>query len=83
MGYKRNAETQRRLKRAHQERYRCPIYFDEEKGRYIHYYFGRAGRGGRRQWLKKQSSKRIRQSKEIYQEKGKYHKHFDFWWELF
>lgn len=83
MGYNRNAETQRRLKKAHQKRYRCPIYFDDEKGRYVRYTFGRAGRTGRRQWLKKQSSKRIRKSTEIYQEKGKHHRHFDFWWELF
>lgn len=83
MGYNRNAETQRRLKKAHQSRYRCPIYFDDEKGRYIRYTFGRAGRTGRRQMLKKLSSKKIRRSSEIYQEKGKHHRHFDFWWELF
>lgn len=83
MGYKRNAETQRRLKRAHQARYRCPIYFDEEKGRYVHYHFGKPNAKGVRHYLKKQSSRRIRRSSDIYQEKGKHHRHFDFWWELF
>ena len=47
MSYNRNAETQRRLKKAHQKRYRCPIYFDDEKGRYIRYTFGKAGKSGR------------------------------------
>lgn len=83
MGYKRNAETQRRLKRAYQKRYRTPIYYDEEKGRYIHYHFGKANTKGVRHVLKKLSSKRIRRSSEVYQEKGKHHRHFDFWWELF
>ena len=36
MGYKRNAETQRRLARRYQPRYCNPIYFDEEKGRWLH-----------------------------------------------
>ena len=83
MSWKRNAETQKRLKRAHQKRYRCPIYFDEEKGRYIHYYFGKANAKGVRHYLKQQSSRRIRRSSDVYQEKGKHHRHFDFWWELF
>lgn len=83
MGWNRNKETQRRLQKAHQQRYRCPIYFDEEKERYIHYYFGKPNKSGRRQWLKRQSNKRIRQNQEVYQEKRKYHRLFDFWWELF
>ena len=83
MGYKRNAETQRRLEKAHQKRYRCPIYFDDEKGRYIRYTFGRASAKGSRAYIKKQSSRRIRRCADVYQEKGKHHRHFDFWWELF
>lgn len=83
MGYKRNAETQRRLEKAYQKRYRCPIYFDDEKGRYIRYTFGKSSAKGWRHYLKKQSSRRIRRSSAVYQEKGKHHRHFDFWWELF
>jgi hypothetical protein len=82
MGYKRNAETQRRLKNKYVDRYRCPIYYDEEKGRYIHYHFGKASAKGYRAYVKKQSTRRIRRSAEVYQEKGKHHRHYDFWWEL-
>ena len=82
MGYKRNAETQRRLKNKYVDRYRCPIYYDEEKGRYIRCHFGKASAKGYRAYVKKQSARRIRRSAEIYQEKGKHHRHYDFWWEL-
>lgn len=82
MGYNRNAETQRRLKKKYQERYLNPIYFDKEKGRYIRYSFGKSNAKGYRHWLKKQSTRRIRRSSDVYQEKGKHRRHFDFWWNL-
>ena len=82
MGYNRNAETQRRLKKKCIDRYRVPIYFDEDKGRYIRYTFGKANAHSHRAFLKRQSRRRIRRSAEVYQEKGKHHRHFDFWWEL-
>ena len=79
MSYNRNAETQRRLKKKCNPRYRTPIYFDEEKGRYIRCYFRSKGY---RAFLKKQSVRKIRHSKETYQEKGRHRRQFDFWWEL-
>ena len=81
MGYNRNAETQRRLKKKYVGRYMVPIYFDEEKGIWRRYYWGKRANSYRAN-LKKQSSRRIRRSGEVYQEKGKHHRHFDYWWEL-
>ena len=81
MGYKRNAETQRRLKNKYVGRYQVPIYFDEEKGIWRRYYWSK-GKGGRVACLKKQSKRRIRRSKEVYREKNRHHREFDYWWEL-
>lgn len=79
MGYQRNAETQRRLKKKYQPRYRNPIYFDEEKGRWMHYEL----RDRRyRAFCKRLSNRRIRRSNEVYQQKGKYKRHSDFWNDL-
>lgn len=79
MGYKRNAETQRRLKRRYQPRYCNPIDFDEDKGRWMHYELrGRQYRA----YCKKQANRRARRSNECYQEKGKYKRTFNFWNEL-
>ena len=79
MSYNRNAETQRRLKRRYQPRYCNPIYFDEDKGRWIkcelrdrHY----------RAYCKKQAHRRERRTMEVYQQKGKYKRHSNFWNEL-
>ena len=81
MGYNRNAETQRRLKKKYVGHYRVPIYFDEEKGIWRRCYWGKRTKSYRT-YLKKQSSRRIRRTSEVYQEKGKHHRHFNYWWEL-
>ena len=81
MGYNRNAETQRRLKNKYVGRYSVPIYFDEEKGIWRRYYWSKH-KNGRVAFLKKQSKRRIRRSKEVYMEKNRHHREFDYWWEL-
>jgi hypothetical protein len=81
MGYNRNAETQRRLKNKYTGRYRVPIYFDEEKGIWRRWYWGK-GKNSRVAFLKKQSKRRVRRSKEVYKEKNRHHREFDYWWEL-
>ena len=80
MSYNRNAENQRRLKRRYQPRYRNPIYFDEEKGRWIHYEL--AGPKYRK-YIKRKASKRARKDVEAYQQKGLYRKKFYIWNEMF
>lgn len=79
MGYNRNAETQRRLKRRYQPRYCNPIYFDEEKGRWIHIEY--VGRDCRRMH-KRLASKRARKDKEVYQQKSLYKRKNYFWNEM-
>ena len=81
MGYKRHAETQRRLKNKYIGSYSVPIYFDEEKGIWRRYYWSKH-KNGRVACLKKQSKRRIRRSKEVYMEKNRHHREFDYWWEL-
>ena len=81
MSYNRNAETQRRLKKKYVNRYRVPIYFDEEKGIWRRYYWGKS-KNSYNAFLKKQSRRRIRRSKNTYQEKNKHHREFDYWWNL-
>ena len=79
MSYNRNAETQRRLKRKYQPRYCNPIYFDEDKGRWIcAEYRDRKYRA----YCKRQATRRARRSAEAFQEKGKYKRAFNFWNEL-
>ena len=79
MGYKRNAETQRRLKRRYQPRYCNPIYYDDDKGRWMHYELcGRKYRA----YVKRLANKRARRSQECFQAKGKYKRIFNFWNEL-
>lgn len=79
MGYKRNAETQRRLARRYQPRYCNPIYFDEEKGRWIHVeYRDRKYRA----FCKRKANRQARRSKECFQAKGKYKRISNFWNEL-
>lgn len=79
MSYNRNAENQRRLKRRYQPRYCNPIYFDDDKGRWMHYEL--AGRKYRA-YCKRQANKRARRSKEYFQAKGKYKRISNFWNEL-
>ena len=79
MSYNRNAETQRRLKRRYQSRYRVPIYFDDDKGRWVHYEF-RSPKY--RKYLKRLCNKRARRDIETYQQRGKYKRNFNFWNEL-
>ena len=79
MSYNRNAETQRRLKKKYRPCYRCPIYFDDEKERWIHYELcGRRYRA----YLKRKCNKRVRQTNEVYQQPSKYKRHSNFWNEL-
>ena len=83
MGYKRNAETQKRLKQKYNGRYRTPIYFDEEKGIWRRCTFGKANAKGCRAYYKKQSHRVIRRrDKDTSCSKGGYHKLYDFWWNL-
>ena len=79
MSYNRNTETQKRLKRRYQPRYCNPIYFDEEKGRWIHYELRDRHY---RAYCKKQSHKRERRYGEVCQQKGKYKRYSNFWNEL-
>jgi hypothetical protein len=79
MSWNRNAETQRRLKRRYQPRYRNPIYFDEDKNRWIHYEFREPKY---RAFCKKLANRRARHSNEYFQAKGKYKRTFNFWNEL-
>lgn len=80
MSYNRNAENQRRLKRRYQPRYRNPICFDEEKGRWIHYELT----GPKcRKYIKRKANKRARKDIEVYQQKGMYRKKFYIWNEIF
>ena len=79
MGYKRNRETQRRLARRYQPRYCNPIYFDEDKGRWIHYELcGRKWRA----YCKRLANKRARHSKESFQQPSKYKRTSNFWNDL-
>ena len=79
MSWNRNAETQRRLKRRYQPRYCNPIYFDEDKNRWMHYELA----GPKyRAFCKKLANRRARRSKEYFQAKGKYKRTFNFWNEL-
>lgn len=79
MSYNRNAETQRCLKRRYQPRYCNPIYFDDDKQRWVHIeYRGRKYRA----FCKKQANRRARHSKETFQEKGKYKRTSNFWNDL-
>lgn len=79
MSYNRNAETQRRLKRRYQPRYCNPIYFDEDKGRWMKCEY--VGRDCRRMH-KRLASKRARKDIEIYQQKGLYRRKNYFWNEM-
>ena len=79
MSYKRNTETQRRLKRRYQPRYCNPIYFDEEKGRWIKYELCSRHY---RAYCKKLAHRRERRCDEVYQQKGKHKRHSNFWNEL-
>lgn len=79
MGYNRNAETQRRLKRRYQPRYCNPIYYDNDKGRWMHYELcGRKYRA----YAKRLANKRVRRNQECFQAKGKYKRVSNFWNEL-
>lgn len=79
MSYNRNAENQRRLKRRYQPRYCNPIFFDEDKGRWVHYELTGAKH---RRYIKRKASKRARQDKEVYQQKRFYRKKFYIWNEM-
>lgn len=79
MSHKGSQERNRRLKKLSTKTrgYLAGVWFDEEKDRYIRYY-----RGKRSSFLKRQSTKKIRQDKDNIYQKNKYRRIFDFWWEL-
>ena len=79
MGHNRNAETQRRLKKKYRPCYCCPIYFDEDKQRWI-----RCELRDRRYraFCKRQANRRARHSNEVFQQPSKYKRTSNFWNEL-
>ena len=56
-------------------------WYDPDKGFYIKYNRGRRA-GGWNACVKKQSVRKIRRSKDTFQQHGKHHKLFDFWWTI-
>jgi hypothetical protein len=86
MSWQRSRETKRRNKRLYDQTktfYGKGCYYDEERGRYIHYQMSKKGRGNHVGWVKHQCNKKIRRYKGSLGSKGTYRKIAEFWWEVF
>ena len=81
MAWKQSRERNRRLKK----RCKSPdmpftrgVFYDEEKGRCIHYYVG-----SRSKFLRKVSNKKVRRYNKLYANYSGYRKIYDYWNEMF
>lgn len=81
MGWRRAKERNHRLKKLADNHGHS--WYDEEKGRYIKYYLTNNGAKGRIKWIKRQSARKIRRSKEHFSQHGKHHRLYDYWWEVY
>ena len=54
------------------------VFYNEEKGRCIHYYVG-----SRSKFLRKVSNKKVRRYNKLYANYSGYRKIYDYWYEMF
>ena len=73
---KTEAKSKNKLKKIAEEKNYCIGGVYLHNGHYVIY-----DRGKRSKWLKRQSNKKLRREKDIFQ-RGQYRKVFDYWWEL-
>ena len=83
MGYKRNKQEHRRLKKLYEKTkhsYGAGAWYDDDKERYIRY--SPSNTPGYTKYLRLMSNRKVRHSKELLNY-GSYKKAYDYWWILF